>query len=150
MPTDSTVVDSAFLDAIEHIKSFEGFRSNIYLDNDGSPTIGYGHHLLKGEKYQNITDSIADVILKKDFQSYLNATQAKYEVTGDTLLALGLFSYNCGLGRLSTAMSKGLLDNPKKILLYCHYKTYDKDGIAKVHTSNKLLMRRKYEFALLS
>ena len=150
VPVENTTTDSAFFHAVNHIKSFEGFRSKVYLDNDGSPTIGYGHHLRQGENYQNISDSLASIILEQDLQKYLDRVEAKHKVKGDTLLALGLFSYNCGPGALDRAIDNGLLDNPQKILQYCHYKTKDKAGNITVHKSNQLLTRRKYEFALLN
>lgn len=146
--TENTV-DSVYLDAIEHLKSYEGFRSKIYYDVDGSRTIGYGHHLLRGENYQNISEELATEILDKDLTVRLEYIQDKYQVSGDTLLALGLFSFNCGTGTLAKAINHGILTEPTKLLQYCHYRTYDSEGNAKVHTSNKLLQRRKYELALI-
>ena len=143
-------VDSTFLYAIAHLKSYEGFRSKVYIDVDGSRTIGYGHHLLQGETYQNISDSLATVILNKDLNSRLEYIQAKYQISGDTLLAFGLFSFNCGTGTLAKAIQNGILKQPTKLLQYCHYKTYDSGGNATVHTSHKLLQRRQYELALIT
>ena len=147
--TENTV-DSVYLDAIEHLKFYEGFRSRMYYDTDGSRTIGYGHHLLKGESYQNITEATATNILKADLESRLEVIEAKYNVTGDTLLALGLFSFNCGLGTLNNAINNGILTKPRRILSYCHYRTYDVQGGIIWHTSHKLLKRRKYELALIT
>jgi len=155
---DSTNVDTTFIEntidrvyvnAIEHLKSYEGFRSNIYYDVDGSATIGYGHHLKQGESYQNISEKLATEILAEDLQSRLDYIQNKYQVSGDTLLALGLFSFNCGTGTLDKAIKHGILTQPTKLLQYCHYRTYDSEGNATVHTSSKLLQRRKYELALI-
>lgn len=147
--TENTV-DSVFIDAIEHLKAYEGFRSEIYIDVDGSRTIGYGHHLLKGEKYQKISEKTATILLEKDLKARLEYIQAKYQISGDTLLALGLFSFNCGTGTLKRAIDNGILTKPTKLLKYCHYKTYNNEGIATVHTSHKLLQRRKYELALIT
>lgn len=143
-------VDSVYLDAIEHLKSYEGFRRKMYYDTDGSRTIGYGHHLLKGEYYQNITEATATAILIDDLESRLSIIEVRYHVTGDTLLALGLFSFNCGLGTLHKAIKNGILTKPENILSYCHYKTLDVDGSIIWHTSKKLLKRRKYELALIT
>ena len=147
--TENTV-DSVYLDAIEHLKSYEGFRSQVYLDTDGSRTIGYGHHLRRGETYQNINDSLATAILTHDLKIRMEAIEDKYEVTGDTLLALGLFSFNCGMGLLDEAIKNGILTKPTIILSYCHYKTYDSQGGVIWHTFNKLSKRRKYELALIT
>lgn len=37
--------------ALDLIKRFEGFSSTVYLCPAGIPTIGYGHVVLKGEKF---------------------------------------------------------------------------------------------------
>jgi GH24 family phage-related lysozyme (muramidase) len=143
-------IDSVFLNAIEHLKSYEGFRSKIYIDVDGSRTIGYGHHLLKGETYSNISEAKATEILENDLRVRLDYIQNKHQVTGDTLIALGLFSFNCGTGTLAKAIKHGILTQPTKLLQYCHYKTYGREGNAITHTSPKLLQRRNYEIALIT
>lgn len=141
---------SSYNDAIDHLKYYEGFRADVYYDVDGSKTIGYGHHLLTGENYTHITELEATSILKKDLKVRMKYVKNKYNVTGDTLLALTLFSFNLGTGGLDKAISKGLLKNPNKLLQYCHYRTRNKEGVEKVHTSKRLLERRKYELRLIT
>lgn len=155
VPIDTTLftastVDSTYLKAVTHLKSYEGFSNKIYIDVDGSKTIGYGHHLLPGEYYKTISEKKATAILIKDLDIRLDYIQAKYKVTGDTLLALALFSFNCGTGTLAKAIKNGILIYPKKLLSYCHYKTYDEEGNVIWHTSKKLLKRRKYELTLIT
>lgn len=154
VPTDTSftenTVDEDYLNAIEHLKAFEGFRSKVYRDVNGSKTIGYGHHLLKGERYTVINDSIATLILENDLQVRLEHIENTYNISGDTLLAFALFSFNCGIGTLDNALNNGLLTDPTKLLQYCHYKVYDSKSNAIWHTSKKLLQRREYELALIT
>jgi GH24 family phage-related lysozyme (muramidase) len=150
---DSTILkkkDSTYLKALLHLKEFEKFSSTVYIDVDGSRTIGYGHHLLKGEHFQNITEKEAHNILNKDLKLRLKYIKATYYISGDTLLALALFSFNCGVGTLGKAIKNGLLKQPQKLLKYCHYKTYDSNGNTIWHSSQQLLTRRKYELALIN
>jgi GH24 family phage-related lysozyme (muramidase) len=146
---DTVIVDTVdyYEQAIEHLKHYEGFRSQIYIDVDGSRTIGYGHHLLAGESYNNINEETATEILKRDFNSRLGIVEAKYDVKGTKALALTLFSFNLGLGGLDRAVNNGMLQNIQKIKQYCHYSTYS-NGVRYVHTSSKLLERRNYELSL--
>ena len=147
---DTVDEDTTYEKAVDHLKYHEGFRATVYYDVDGSKTIGYGHHLLKNENYTHITESKATSILKKDLQVRMEYVEDKYDVGGDTLLALTLFSFNLGTGGLDKAISKGLLDNPDKLLQYCHYRTRNKEGVERVHTSKRLLARRKYELRLIT
>ena len=149
---DSTIVktDTLLINAIEHLKSYEGFRSTVYLDTDGSPTIGYGHHLLSGETYSNITEIEATSILMSDFTLRQVYIEDLYQIKGSKLIALTLFSFNLGTGNLKKAITNGLLSNPNIILQYCHYRTYNDTGEATIHTSHKLLQRRQYELRLLN
>src|SRR5690606_24082445 len=55
-----------YMEAINHLKKYEGFRSTVYYDTDGSETIGYGHHILSGENFYFITEEEATELLKKD------------------------------------------------------------------------------------
>jgi hypothetical protein len=65
---------------IEFIKRHEALRLHLYDDktgksvkiNDklkGKPTIGWGHLLKKGEKYEEITKEVAEALLKKDLET---------------------------------------------------------------------------------
>lgn len=51
---------------IEIIKSFEGFSASAYHCPSGILTIGYGHVILKNEKYDHISIEEGEEILKRD------------------------------------------------------------------------------------
>jgi GH24 family phage-related lysozyme (muramidase) len=52
---------------IELIKQFEGFRSHVYVDVAGFPTIGYEHKLNPGESYPSgVTVTQAEALLLRD------------------------------------------------------------------------------------
>lgn len=84
---------------IDLIKSFEGFRTDAYLDIVGVPTIGYG--FTKGVKLgQTITQAEAEVRLKeelKTFESGISKLTAICNLTENQFAALVCFAYNVGL-----------------------------------------------------
>lgn len=95
---ESRSLSMAMDSIISHLKYYEGFSSTIYLDNDGSRTIGYGHHILKGEKIPNeITEEFADSLLRADFEKRLSIAN-RYGLDSNKALAVALFIYNCGEG----------------------------------------------------
>lgn len=47
----------------EQIKRHEGYRDTVYLDTEGNPTVGYGHHLYVGSR---ISRRIAELLLDID------------------------------------------------------------------------------------
>lgn len=144
------VVKVSYIDsAVAHLKTFEGFRSKVYLDVDGSRTIGYGHHLLSGETYANISEKVATDILMNDFTTRLNVVEQTYDVCGNKAIALTLLGYNLGMGGLRKAVQSGLIKNPERFLLYCHYKTRT-NGVWVTRKSNKLFQRRTFEYNLFT
>ena len=52
---------------IDYLKENEGFRSKPYEDS-GFQSIGYGHQIVKGEKYTEITEEEADILLRRDVE----------------------------------------------------------------------------------
>lgn len=87
------------------IKRFEGFKSEIYLDAAGLPTIGYGHLIRKGEHkmFENgISEAAGEALLIKDV---LLAEQAVCRLINVPLSngqfdALVSFTFNLGSGAL--------------------------------------------------
>lgn len=51
---------------VSFIKKLEGLRLEVYLDQAGKKTIGYGHLLTKTEDYEIITKEAADILLRQD------------------------------------------------------------------------------------
>ena len=47
----------------EQIKRHEGYRDKVYLDTEGNPTVGYGHHLYPGSR---VSREIAELLLDMD------------------------------------------------------------------------------------
>ena len=57
---------------IESIKRHEGFRDRVYLDNEGKPTCGWGHHLWVGSKVPLIA---CEEFFKQDVAAAMSAYQ---------------------------------------------------------------------------
>lgn len=137
--------DSLYLEIIEHIKKSESFRESIYIDTDGSPTIGYGHHLSKGEVFNKvITEREATKVLIEDFNKRVDLVKKSHNLDGTKAYAVALFIYNCGAGTYARSSLKTAIDNDKPIdkiiIQYCKYK---KNGV--YHYSSGLLARREFE-----
>jgi len=132
-----------FNEAISHLKKHEGFSQKVYLGNNGRKTIGYGHQLLKGENFTNVSESLAEDILIKDFNKHYKSIQESFKLSDNKSIALALFSFNVGEGNFKKAIDKGLLKNINKLKAYSYYKqnrVYIK--------SRKLYQRRLFELHL--
>lgn len=103
---------------IEFIKQFEGFRSTPYNDVGGKPTVGYGHLVRQGERFDTpLSDATATALLCDD----LLAAEACIEDCVDVTLtqpqfdALCSFTYNLGCVRLRNStllryLNRGIFD----------------------------------------
>jgi len=83
------------------IKSFEGFRGQVYLCQAGVPTIGCGHALLKGESFPNgVSREEAETILQKDLEKAERAVLrlTKVPLSNGEFDALVSFTFNLGSG----------------------------------------------------
>ena len=91
------------LAGLAHIKGWEGFRSYVYLDSAGKPTIGYGHLIKPYESFTTITEAEAARLLAKDVSTAENAVNAAVTVplTQNQFDALVSFVYNVGAGAFS-------------------------------------------------
>jgi lysozyme len=93
-------------EGLQLLKKSEGFRSHIYQDVAGIPTIGYGHQLLHGESYPNgITEEQALAILASDVQKAEQrvADLVKVPLMQGQFDALVDFVFNLGSGRLAAS-----------------------------------------------
>lgn len=91
---------------LELLKRSEGFRSHVYLDVAGFPTIGYGHRLLHPESFPNgIGEPQAAELLASDVRDAEQAVQrlAKVPLTQGQFDALVDFVFNLGSGRFATS-----------------------------------------------
>ena len=139
---DTVHVDTCYYnEVIDHIKSYEGFRSTCYKDNDGSFTIGYGHHLRKGESYSLIDEATAHKLLVEDLTRCIKYVERFTDLRDNKSLAIAMLSYNCGTERVRGYIKKGLLDNIGSLPLYCHYTNQSGERVK----SKKLQERRIFE-----
>lgn len=110
--------------AVACIKRYEGLHGSRH-----HPYVGYGHLLLPGESFPQMTEEIADSLLRAD----LKKKCAVFRRFGTDSLLLGVLAYNVGEYRLL-----GYGERPKSRLIrkleagdrniyaeyaaYCHYK----------------------------
>jgi lysozyme len=88
------------------IEQSEGFRSTIYKDTSGIPTIGYGHRVTHGESYPHgITRTQAEALLLRDVAEAeaVVTDLVKVPLTQSQFDALADFVYNLGAGRLAAS-----------------------------------------------
>ena len=88
------------------IEQSEGFRSTVYKDTSGIPTIGYGHRITHGESYPHgITKAQAEALLLRDVAAAEAAVTdlVKVPLTQPQFDALVDFAYNLGAGRLAAS-----------------------------------------------
>lgn len=86
------------------LKRAEGFRSRVYLDVDGYPTIGYGHRLVHPETFPHgIGEVQAAGLLAGDVRDAERAVErmVKVPLTQGQFDALVDFCFNLGQGRLA-------------------------------------------------
>lgn len=56
----------------EQIKRHEGYRDRVYLDSEGLPTVGYGHHLYVGSMIcRDIAEKLLDIDLSETAAEFL-------------------------------------------------------------------------------
>lgn len=88
------------------LKQSEGFRSSVYLDVKGLPTIGYGHRLQQTELFpEGITEEQATEILASDVRAAEQAVSRLIRVplAQGQFDALVDFCFNLGASRLAAS-----------------------------------------------
>ncbi|MDE3148020.1 MAG: lysozyme [Acidobacteriota bacterium] len=91
---------------LELLKRSEGFRSHVYLDVEGLPTIGYGHRLVHPESFpKGIGEAQADRILAGDIREAEQAVErlVRVALTQGQFDALVDFCFNLGAGKLAAS-----------------------------------------------
>lgn len=92
------------------LKSHEGFRATVYLDQAGLPTIGYGHRVLPDETFGTIDQVEATQLLIDDVAEATDAVRRLVLVPlmPHELDALVSLVYNIGAGAFgnSTLLKK--------------------------------------------
>jgi lysozyme len=130
------------------LKRSEGFRSHVYLDVNGYPTIGYGHRLVHPESFPHgIGEAQAAGLLAGDLRDAERAVErmVKVPLTQGQFDALVDFCFNLGQGRLAEStllkdLNAGRYDAAAQQLLH-----WDHAG-AQVDAG--LRVRREAEFEL--
>jgi lysozyme len=133
---------------MELLKRSEGFRSRVYLDVQGHPTIGYGHRLQHPETFpKGINEEQATGILRSDVQDAEQTVSrmVKAQLTQGQFDALVDFVFNLGSGRLAEStllkdLNAGNYDAAAEQLLL-----WDHAGAREVAA---LKTRREAEFGL--
>ena len=95
------------------VKEFEGFRSQAYLDTDGTPVIGYGQSRINGRKVR-MGDRITVEAANKALEQELAVIQkeilsvVKVELSPNQLGVIASLAYNTGVHAIkrSTLISK--------------------------------------------
>lgn len=127
-----------FEKAVEIIKKYETMHSPRHW-----PLVGYGHMVLKGEKFsrtRSLSEAEADALLRKD----LLKNCAPFRHLGSDSLLLGMLAYNIGSGKVkSSTLYKRLAAGDRNIRDL--YMTYNKIR-GKAHKG--LTNRRLEEFEL--
>lgn len=80
------------------LMDLEGFKSQPYKDLAGHWTIGFGHKILPGEKFDTITKNTGIMIMMTDakpFEDFLNKN-IPVELTQNQFDALIIFLFNIG------------------------------------------------------
>lgn len=133
---------------VEFIARKEGFRSDVYLDEAGYPTIGYGHKIEAGESFTKITEEEGAELLKKDLQIAVSSVRRRVDrpLTQGQFDSLVSFVFNVGDGAFmgSTLLKKlNSRDFDGAAKEFARWKYITKGGQKIV--SNGLVNRRKEE-----
>jgi RHS repeat-associated protein len=90
---------------LDFIKSWEKFSADIYPDEGGRPTIGYGHLIMKGETITGpITEQEALDLLDQDIAQRANGVQLiEVPLSQNEYDALVSFAFNIGRPQFSRA-----------------------------------------------
>jgi lysozyme len=134
---------------LDFIKKHEAFRSKMYLDSAGNPTIGYGHKIGPGEDFsKGITEKQALELLRKDAQGAVDAVNRYVPVmlSQNQFDALASFTYNLGPQALRDSTLRAKIVEGKEIRE--HY--FTDYHFAGGRPSRGLLNRRKDDYSLFS
>lgn len=87
-------------EGIAFLKEQEGFRPTPYDDSAGHASIGFGHKLIGGEQFTQITEEQADELLRKDLAPVEKALTdlIEVDVSQCEFNALCSFTFNEGIG----------------------------------------------------
>jgi len=125
---------------IEELKQREKFMPKVYRCPAGYKTIGYGHKLLKEERYKKIDSTKALEILKEDFNKAIAEVNNKFkDSTYKWKLAHAHFVFCLGIGNATTAIKN------KTLHKYIYYKKNNR-----YIKAESLVRARQFELALIN
>lgn len=133
------------------LKELEGLRLEVYLDQAGHPTIGWGHRILPGEAFTTITEAEALALLMSDTEWAANHVDRLVgpQLNDNQFSACVSLTFNIGVGAFNRSSvlryirADNFLDAAKAFLLW------DKVTIdGELVVSNGLARRRAREKAL--
>ena len=143
---------------LELVTHSEGWRSALYLDQAGHPTIGYGHLVTHEELASNrfgwgLTPEEGLDLLRKDLREAEVAVLEMISVplTQGQFDALVDFVFNLGANALRHSTLRRRLNAgvyeavPPQLVLWCHYRD---PATRKLVESSGLLKRRQREVQL--
>lgn len=133
---------------LDLVKRSEGFRSQVYFDIAGFPTIGYGHRLEPTESYPNgITETQADVILLWDVHAAERSVEhlVRVPLTQGQFDALVDFTFNLGSARLASSTLLKVLNSGNYDLAAAELLSWDHSGAQELAS---LKVRRQAEYTL--
>lgn len=134
---------------IKFIKKNEGFaEGKAYICPGGYKTIGYGHVILEGETFQELTEKQADSLLRVDFNKAIKHVDQIVDLPGNRKLAIAHFVFTKGIG---TFIKSNLKDKvlrgesiDEELLKMCYYTNRSGERIK----SQLALKIRKWEIDL--
>ncbi|OOY33838.1 lysozyme [Solemya velum gill symbiont] len=131
-------------DGIDLIKRFEGFSSTVYICPAGYPTIGYGHLVGSGESFNEISETEAEELLRKDVESAERAVLRLVNVplTDGQFDALVSFTFNLGSGAFQRSTLRRKVNRQAHVEVPAQLMRWVWAGGRKLHG---LLKRRKAE-----
>jgi len=94
------------------LKKWERFRAKPYNDGYGNMTIGYGHVILPGEKFTQLTEAEAAAILAKDaaWAASVVSQLVRVPLSQSQFDALVSLVFNWGSGNFSNSSHLSLLN----------------------------------------
>lgn len=118
-------------DGLDLIKEFEGWSATTYYDVAGFPTIGYGHLLKDGERFDEpITKLQGEALLLSDIDWAEDAVNAEVEVGLNQFEfdALCSLVYNIGRRNFANSTLLVLLNQNKRTLVAGEFGKWKKAG----------------------
>jgi RHS repeat-associated protein len=136
---------------VKFIAEYEAFSATVYPDAVRNDTIGYGHRVLPGEKFNEpISEAGALQIMARDLQTFVSGVNAALAVTVtqsqfDALVSL---SYNIGVAGF-TGSTVAKMINGKGTVTEEMFTAWNKIG-KPLEVCDGLTMRRKDEFEVFN